>query len=111
VIFLALACGPDGAGSAGASQATGEQLFKTQGCTTCHGVHAQGGPLAPALTGVAPYWTRDTLIAYLRDPQAYLKNDARLSAYSKKYSLPMTKFSTLSDEALVKIADYVLGLR
>ena len=45
---LALACAAIAAVVPGDSQ-RGEQLFRTQGCVTCHSINGQGGNTAPDL--------------------------------------------------------------
>ncbi|MDE3111652.1 MAG: c-type cytochrome [Chloroflexota bacterium] len=46
--------GVGGAVPASADQvATGERLFVTEGCVTCHGLEGQGGVVGPAIAGVS----------------------------------------------------------
>jgi mono/diheme cytochrome c family protein len=48
--------------------APGRALFRSHGCVACHGVNAQGTPLAPALLGVADKYPGDKLPALLHNP-------------------------------------------
>jgi mono/diheme cytochrome c family protein len=103
-----IACGGDSAGKS--APASGAQLF-TVSCALCHTESAQGGPLGPSLIGVAPHWTKETLIAYLRDPVGYAAKDPRLKAQGAKFKMPMMSFKTTPQADLEKIAEYVLSLK
>lgn len=48
--------------------APGRALFRSHGCVACHGVNAQGTPLAPSLLGVADKYPGDKLPALLHNP-------------------------------------------
>lgn len=88
----------------------GKRLFVDQGCATCHAADGSGTALAPTLRGKHELWTREKLVRYLVDPQAYVQGDTRLATQARKYSLPMTKFGMLSPEQLGALADQVLAL-
>jgi cytochrome c2 len=49
----------------GGSPKTGEMLFERRGCSNCHGAHAQGTQLAPALRGQGRIFTSVTLATAL----------------------------------------------
>ena len=66
--------------------------------------------LAPTLHGKSEFWTREKLVRYLSDPQAYIARDPRLATQARKYALPMTKFGMLKPEELSALADRVLAL-
>ncbi|MFN0243985.1 MAG: c-type cytochrome [Planctomycetota bacterium] len=95
----------------GGAQNSGAALFQKNGCATCHSADGRGTALGPKLVGVAVHWKRDTLVEYLKDPQAYAAKDARLAAQGKQYMMPMTKFGMLPREQLAALADHVLALR
>lgn len=85
-------------------------MFRLQGCVTCHGDAGQGTALAPRITGAKVSWTRETMIEYLADPQAYAQKDARIAAQAGRYSLPMSRYGMLTPEERGKLADFVLAL-
>ncbi len=105
-LLVPLACGgaSGGAGTAGAAE-----LFAAN-CVVCHQSSGQGSALAPTLHGKAAHWTREKLVDYLIDPQAYAEKDERLRAQGGKYSLPMPKYKTLSRAELEALADHVLAM-
>ena len=91
------------------SKATGEMLFESQNCQTCHGPRGVGLPgMGPKLQGVAELWTVETMSEYLADPEAYAQKDPRL-AHDSKYRMKMPK-SGLRPDARQRLAEYVLGL-
>lgn len=106
LLFAAASCG----GDAGAAGGRGAALFQSQACVTCHGADGAGTAFGPTLQGKKAFWTRETLVEYLRNPQAYTEKDARLSAQARKYTLPMTRFDKLTQPELEAVADHVLAL-
>jgi len=80
----------------------GEQRFRQMFCSTCHSLAVTrageakliGGDIGPELTKVGSKVNPDWLIAWLRDPQAYLPH-TRMPRYG------------WSDEDLYKIAQYI----
>ena len=68
---------------------TGESLFATQSCVTCHRKDGGGNNFGPSLRGTAEYWTREKLAAYLADPQSVVAKDTRLLALSRNYNMQM----------------------
>lgn len=69
----------------------GEKVFVESGCARCHGIDGSGSAQAPRLENLKSEWTPESLEAFLIDPPAYAKDDARLQAYLKKYATPMPK--------------------
>jgi ubiquinol-cytochrome c reductase cytochrome b subunit len=53
---------------AAAETAPGRALFRANGCVACHGINAQGTPLAPSLVGVADKYPGDKLPTLLHNP-------------------------------------------
>ena len=80
----------------------GELRFKQMFCSTCHSLAVTragetkliGGDIGPELTKVGSKINPDWLVAWLRDPQAYLPH-TRMSRYS------------WSDEDLYKVTKYI----
>jgi ubiquinol-cytochrome c reductase cytochrome b subunit len=59
---------PGGAAVSAANTAPGRALFRANGCVACHGINAQGTPLAPSLVGVSDKYPGDKLPALLHNP-------------------------------------------
>ncbi|MDP4173397.1 MAG: c-type cytochrome [Bacteroidota bacterium] len=85
-------------------------LIKNNGCLACHGQDLKGSRLAPALVNLKDNWSRDELIAYLRNPSSFMDKD-RLKSYKQKYSSTiMPSYSHIDIKDLGKIADYLIRL-
>ncbi len=69
----------------------GKTVFIESGCARCHGINGSGSAQAPRLEDLQSKWTPESLEAFLIDPPAYAKDNARLQAYLKKYATPMPK--------------------
>lgn len=80
------------------------------GCGTCHAADGRGGQFGPPLHGKKHFWTREKLVAYLKNPSAYAQGDARLAEQSKKFMLPMQRFDMLPPAELEALADHVLAM-
>lgn len=90
---------------------SGETLFTEVGCINCHGVGGMGiAGFAPTLHGKMKYWTRETVIAYVKDPQGYAARDPRLREQGRGYSLPMPKVVLENPIEYENLADYVLAI-
>jgi mono/diheme cytochrome c family protein len=110
VLLLALACAACGGGEAPeGGEPTGEQLFSTQNCVTCHRADGSGNAFGPALGQVEEYWTREALAQYLADPPSHVAKDPRLTALSRNYRMQMPPVK-LSEQRRLLLADHVLGL-
>jgi mono/diheme cytochrome c family protein len=107
LFLLASACGPD----APSGPAGGAELYRQQGCATCHGAAGEGAITGPDIRGAAARWGRDDLAAFLADPEAFVAKDPRLAQQKKKYMMPMQSFGNLPPEQRLAIADHVLSLR
>lgn len=89
----------------------GETVWLEAGCVNCHG--RDGGGMkgfAPTLHGKKQFWTRETLIAYIKDPQGYAAKEPRLRDQGRGYSLPMPKLPLPHAIEYERLADYVLAL-
>lgn len=85
-------------------------LIKNNGCLACHGQDLKGSRLAPALVNLKDNWSRDELIAYLRNPSSFMDKD-RLKSFKQKYSSTiMPSYSHIDIKDLGKIADYLIKL-
>jgi mono/diheme cytochrome c family protein len=89
----------------------GARLFREQACVTCHGDRGQGTMLGPALTNAHAVWTREMLVEYLNDPQAFAQRDERLAKQGKAFFQPMPAYKALKSEERAAVSDFVLGLR
>ena len=108
LLFLVAGCS-DGVSAKSGSRA-GVDLYATQGCVTCHAPDGSGTVFGPTLLGKKSFWTREKLVVYLREPQAYTAKDPRLSEQARRFTLPMQRFDKLTPEELAAIAEHVLSL-
>ena len=87
---------------------TGQQLVTRLGCVNCHGTELQGTKMAPAITNLSQFWSRDKLVNYFRNPSSYMDSD-RFKAYREKYPATiMPPYNNVDVKDLGKIADYLL---
>lgn len=92
--------------SAAYADRSGEEIYARL-CTQCHGdegraLHGRGG----TYLGKRKYWTRETLLEYLEDPQAYKRKAPHLT--TSRYMPPIS--GAVPADARVRLADHVLGL-
>ncbi|GAB4288915.1 MAG: hypothetical protein Kow0098_06530 [Ignavibacteriaceae bacterium] len=88
---------------------SGDELVKQWGCISCHGTDLNGTKLAPPLSGLSEYWSRDELINYLRNPQAYMSSE-RFREYKQKYpGSIMPAYGNKNIQELGKVADFLLS--
>ncbi|GJQ63221.1 MAG: hypothetical protein SCALA702_22740 [Melioribacteraceae bacterium] len=91
------------------TEVSGAEMVKNIGCISCHGADLNGTKLAPAISGLSEYWTRDELINYLRNPSEY-DGGERFDDYRAKYpNIVMPSYGNYSVQDLGKIADYLLS--
>jgi ubiquinol-cytochrome c reductase cytochrome b subunit len=77
----------------------GDQLVHSLGCTACHRVNGQGGAIGPEFTrGILKGRSRQWLITQIRNPKAHFPNSI------------MPAFSSLNDERVNDIVDFLLSL-
>ena len=69
----------------------GKEVFVESGCARCHDINGAGTAQGPRLEDLQNKWTSESLEAFLIDPPAYAKDNARLQAYLKKFTTPMPK--------------------
>ncbi len=89
---------------------TGEELFATFRCTSCHGNDYKGTKKGPSLIGLNEYYSRKDLISYLRNPKSFM-DSKRLKDYRELFpGIIMPSFSNKDVKDLGKIADFLLDL-
>jgi ubiquinol-cytochrome c reductase cytochrome b subunit len=77
----------------------GEQLFRSQGCISCHRINGEGGSIGPDLSGEGKRGrSHDWLTTQIRNPKVH--DPASI----------MPPFTALSDRQLNALADYLMGL-
>ena len=92
------------------AELTAEQLIKDFGCVNCHGADLGGTQMGPSLKELSEYWSKESLITYLRNPMTYMDKE-RFKDYRKKYpGQIMPGYGEKNIKDLGKIAEYLLGL-
>jgi hypothetical protein len=109
LLLLALACSGDD-DQTPLTTKTGAELLQLQACATSHAADGSGSSLGPTLHGKKGSWTRENLLAYLKDPVGYAAKDPRLKAQGSKFSQAMPTYKMLPDALLEKLADHVLAM-
>ena len=90
------------------NELTAEQLITNFGCTNCHGNDLAGTNVAPGLKNLSQYWGKESLLAYLRNPNDYM-NEERFQEYREKYpNQIMPPYGNKNIKDLGKIVDYLL---
>lgn len=89
----------------------GRAEYSGLNCPLCHGEYAEGTERAPRLRELGRNFSREQLVEYLSDPDAYIARDSRLTAQQSSYSAGMPAFKHLGPERLGLLADYLLALR
>jgi ubiquinol-cytochrome c reductase cytochrome b subunit len=83
---------------AAAQTSPGREIFVSRGCIACHGVHAQGTRLAPALVGVADRFPGGKLLDLLHHPTSKMRDGG----------MPVI---TLNDAQMSELIAYLSSLR
>lgn len=101
-VLLALA-------AAGCSQpvSPGRQAYVNTGCVRCHGPALAGTAEGPPLQLLRQHWDEDSLVEYLKDPNAVMANDERLRRLAEQYPAPMPAYR-MTDEDRRALAAFVL---
>jgi cytochrome c2 len=85
-----------------------EQLINNFGCVNCHGNDLAGTQMAPALKNLSEHWGKESLLSYLRNPNAFMDDD-RFKEFRKKYpGTMMPPYGEKNIKDLGKIVDYLL---
>lgn len=90
------------------STSPGRRIYIDWGCVRCHGASLSGSTLGPPLKGLRSVWTREALVRYLENPQAYTQKDPRLKALAARYQAPMPKF-VMDGETRRVLAEFLLA--
>ena len=70
--FRSICCGIILFGTlAGCSNYSGEQLFHTEGCITCHRFKGTGGSMGPDLTAITQVKSDNWIHSYLKNPKKF----------------------------------------
>ena len=67
---------------------TGPEVFRLQGCITCHGQDGHGTQMAPDLRVVKTLWTREELVKYVSNAPEYIKTNERLKEQQRAQNAP-----------------------
>ena len=87
------------AGVGGKELTSGQQLYRSQGCSGCHMISGIGGTTGPDLTKVGSRRDRKWLFEHFEDPQKVVATSA------------MPSFKHLGEQGLNDLTDYMLTLR
>ena len=110
IVLLACASACGGGPASAPAGRRGAEVYSAQGCGTCHAPDGAGTMLGPSLRGKSSHWTREKMVEYLRNPQAFAEKDPRLAEQARRYALPMTRFDKLTAEEIDAVAEHVLSL-
>jgi len=95
--FRSICCGIILLGTlAGCTNYSGEQLFHTEGCITCHRFKGTGGSMGPDLTAITQIKSDNWIHSYLKNPkkfnqQARMPSFAHLSSKKRKAIISFLK--------------------
>lgn len=90
------------------TELSGQQLISNFGCTNCHGSNLAGTQMAPGLQNLSQLWSKERLLAYLRNPNDFMK-EPRFKEYKEKYpNQIMPSYGNKDIKDLGKIVDYLL---
>ncbi len=117
--FAALACdGRQPASSSQPAERLGEApqrlnpqtLYRNAGCATCHNMPGDTRePIAgPPLRGLAEHWNREDLADFIANPEPFIAREPRLAGQTARYPMRMPGDASLSREARLAIADWML---
>lgn len=104
VVLVLAACGGEGP-AAGTAQA----IYLDLGCADCHGLDREGLRSGPPLLDLSERWQADELLAYLRDPESFVKSNPRLSYLAERYPIAMPAYPNTPEEDLRAVVDLIMG--
>ena len=81
----------------------GEDIYRREGCLSCHEIFGNGASYGPSLDGVGSKRDREWLIRYLKAPWPGVS--------AKPYRLRMQPYAHLPENDLERLADYMLALQ
>jgi cytochrome c2 len=110
--ILSMGCGESGptapAGLTEAHQA-GWQVYVDLECGSCHGDQREGKRSGPVLAELGTHWDQNQLVEYLKNPDAMVKTNPRLSYKAEKYAIDMPAYADkATDEQLTALAAFLL---
>jgi mono/diheme cytochrome c family protein len=108
-VLLVSAC-DSRSGQGGADVQEGAALFISRNCITCHGAGGNGATAGPRLRDLSKHYTIESMIEYLKDPDAAMKRDERLRKRAEGFGALMPKYNYLPEDELKKLSVYVLSL-
>jgi len=115
VVAIAIALGTSGCGGpkapAGPTDeeiATAERVFANESCGVCHGDRREGTDMAPALSGLAPWWTEDRLVQYLADPERFAESEPRFVTERPQTEIEMPAFDHVPESQRRALARWLL---
>lgn len=86
--------------------AQGKTLFMSK-CAACHSVFKDmTGPRLGGLESRGPWSDRKKLYQWIRNPEAFMKNDPYTRKLKEQFQVIMTSFPDLSDEQIDAIVGY-----
>ena len=98
----------DFTGQSSTENLTAGELIANFGCTDCHGTNLDGTKKGPVLQNIGEHFSREELIAYLRNPNSFMGSE-RFKEYRKQFpGVVMPNFGNRNVKDLGKIADYLL---
>jgi cytochrome c2 len=98
----------DFTGQSSTENLTAEELIANFGCADCHGTNLDGTKKGPALQNIGEHFSREELIAYLRNPNSFMGSE-RFQKYRKQFpGVVMPNFGNKNVKDLGKITDYLL---
>ncbi len=77
----------------------GEEIFKAQGCSSCHSIGGVGGKIGPDLTHVGSRRDKDWIEEQIENPKSHNPNSI------------MPSFAKLPKKDREELADYLAGLK
>lgn len=90
-----------------ADEIDGAEVYAAAGCASCHGADLGGRKMGPPLTGIAPYWTMDEMVRWLKDPSSAYGKD-RLVEIGREYGIVMPPAVGLTEAELIALSRWLL---
>ena len=85
----------------------GASLFKTN-CANCHNPTREiVGPPLLGFESRGPWSDRSQLYEWIKNPEAFMKNNSYTRDLRKNYSMSMSPFPNLTHQEIDEIADYI----
>ena len=111
ILSVTLITGCGGKGEDQGAGLPGKAVYSELNCPLCHGEYDEDTERAPKLRDLERNFSREQLVEYLSNPDAYITKDTRLTAQKSSYSAGMPAFQYLGSERLQQLAEYLLVLK